>query len=53
LKVAADHQAVNRHPLSILEVRRILLEHLRDVSSFPYRPPQHERTAATAIEAKR
>ena len=46
LKVAADHLAVNRHPLSILEVRRILLEHLRDLRSFPYRPPERERTAA-------
>ena len=45
LKVAADHQSVNRHPLSILEVRRILLDHLRDASTFPYRAPA-ERTAA-------
>jgi hypothetical protein len=53
LKVPADHQAVNRHPLSILEVRRILLEHLHDVSNFPYRPPQQERTAGTAIDSYR
>ncbi|HVX14342.1 MAG TPA: alpha/beta fold hydrolase [Pirellulales bacterium] len=46
LKVAADHLAVNRHPLSILEVRRILLEHLRDLRSFPYGPGTSERTAA-------
>lgn len=45
LKVAADHQSVNRHPLSILEVRRILLDHLHDVSTFPYRAPA-DRTAA-------
>jgi hypothetical protein len=51
LKVAADHWEVNRHPLSILEVRRILLEHLHDVRSFPYRPATRERTAArTMIE---
>ena len=45
LKVAADHLDVNRHPLSILEVRRILLEHLRDATSFPYRSEPRERTA--------
>lgn len=48
LKVAADHMAVNRHPLSILEVRRILLEHLRDLEAFPYREPQIDRTAQKA-----
>jgi hypothetical protein len=30
LKVNADHMTVHRHPLSILEVRRILLEKLAD-----------------------
>lgn len=49
LKVAADHMAVNRHPLSILEVRRILLEHLRDLKSFPYREPPGDRTAQKAL----
>ena len=49
LKVAADHMAVNRHPLSILEVRRILLEHLRDLEAFPYREPPVDRTAQRAI----
>jgi hypothetical protein len=27
--VEADHNNVHRHPLAVLEVRRILLEHLR------------------------
>jgi pimeloyl-ACP methyl ester carboxylesterase len=45
IKVPADHLAVHRHPLSILEVRRILLEHLRDLRSFPARPAPRERTA--------
>ncbi len=53
LKVAADHWEVNRHPLSILEVRRILLEHLHDVRSFPYRPSPRERTAATVLSGRR
>lgn len=51
LKVAADHMSVNRHPLSILEVRRILLEHLRDLKTFPYRDPPGDRTAAAAANA--
>lgn len=43
LKVPADHLAVNRHPLSILEVRRILLDHLRDLHNFPYHAAQNRR----------
>jgi pimeloyl-ACP methyl ester carboxylesterase len=34
--VPADHQMVHRHPQSILEVRRILREHLAELQSFPY-----------------
>jgi hypothetical protein len=30
LIVPADHFTVHQHPLSVLEVRRILLEHLRE-----------------------
>ena len=33
--VPADHTTVHQHPLAVLEVRRILLEHLTDVESFP------------------
>lgn len=33
--VEADHMAVHRHPLAILEVRRILLEHLAVLQSQP------------------
>jgi pimeloyl-ACP methyl ester carboxylesterase len=33
LVVPADHYNVHHHPLAILEVRRILLEHLREVDS--------------------
>jgi pimeloyl-ACP methyl ester carboxylesterase len=33
--VEADHMGVHRHPLAILEVRRILLEHLAAISSRP------------------
>ena len=31
--VKADHYTVHRHPLAVLEVRRILLEHLRQTES--------------------
>ena len=35
LVVASAHIYVNRHPLAILEVRRILLEHLAVLSNQP------------------
>ena len=40
LVVDADHSNVQRHPRAILEVRRILLEHLAEVGArrFPVRP---------------
>ena len=31
MKVEADHLTVHRHPLSVLEVRRILLLHLDEL----------------------
>ncbi len=34
--VEADHMNVHRHPRTILEVRRILLEHLESLRMFPY-----------------
>ncbi len=34
--VTADHQHVHRNPQSILEVRRILREHIAELESFPY-----------------
>ncbi len=36
LVVPADHFHVHQHPLAILEVRRILLEHLRDYEARQY-----------------
>lgn len=35
ITVAADHMNVHRHPLSVLEVRRILLEHLEELNRGP------------------
>lgn len=34
--VEADHGNVHRHPQSILEVRRILMQHLAELHTFPY-----------------
>jgi hypothetical protein len=42
----ADHLTVNRHPLSVLEVHRILLEHLTDIDGPP--PSRLERMPMTA-----
>ncbi len=34
--VPADHISVHRHPQSILEVRRVLIQHLEELRTFPY-----------------
>ncbi len=44
--VNADHLTVNRHPLSVLEVHRILLEHLAEIDGPP--PGRPERLPLTA-----
>ncbi len=46
LIVDADHQNVQRHPRAILEVRRILLEHLNEVDlrQYPVQPAGSEAT---------
>ncbi|HEV3418575.1 MAG TPA: alpha/beta fold hydrolase [Pirellulales bacterium] len=40
IEVAADHSELHRHPLSVLEVRRILLEQLTELRQNPYGPPR-------------
>jgi len=35
IEVEADHSTLHRHPQTVLEVRRILLEHLAELESFP------------------
>jgi hypothetical protein len=35
--VPADHSGVHRHPQSVLEVRRVLLEHVAELDQFPNR----------------
>ncbi|QDS99825.1 esterase/lipase family protein [Adhaeretor mobilis] len=37
--VPSDHVSVHRHPASILEVRRILMEHIDQLRSFPNSQP--------------
>jgi len=36
LIVPADHSSVHTHPLAVLEVRRILLQHLAELRAFPH-----------------
>ena len=45
LVVPADHTTVHSHPLAVLEVRRILLEHLAELRNFPYGGSSEVRTA--------
>ncbi len=42
--VNADHVSVHRHPRAVLEVRRVLLEHLRELASPPATTPGYLRT---------
>jgi hypothetical protein len=46
IAVEADHTALTAHPLSVLEVRRILLEHLAEVDAPP--PSRLEHMPMTA-----
>ncbi len=58
--VEADHSQVHRHPQSILEVRRILMQHLAELNTFPYNggvqhasvtAPPAQPPVATAMQA--
>ncbi len=50
LIVPSDHTTIHAHPLAVLEVRRILLQHLADLRSFPNStPPATAQTAASII----
>ena len=35
IEVAADHTTVHAHPQTVLEIRRVLLEHLAELEQFP------------------
>ena len=48
--VPADHMTVHSHPRSVLEVRRILLEHLSQVQTQLPQPVQPPRNVYTAAE---
>jgi len=49
--VNADHSEINRHPLSVLEVHRVLLEHLAEIDAPP--PSRLERLPWTASAKNR
>jgi len=49
LIVPADHSSVHTHPLAVLEVRRILLQHLADLRAFPGSAPHVPIQTATSI----
>lgn len=52
--VPADHLNVHTHPRSVLEVRRILLEHLREVdANWQYDPLRQVQPASTAMRNSR
>jgi len=49
LVVPADHSSVHTHPLAVLEVRRILLQHLADLRAFPNAAPGAAIQTAASI----
>jgi len=50
--VPADHMNVHRHPRSVLEVRRILLEHLAALRAFPHNIHRLPSPASDAFPAQ-
>ncbi len=51
--VPADHLSVHSHPRSVLEVRRILLEHLRDVDAGRQFDPNRQVQLAKNNDGRR
>lgn len=52
--VPADHLRIHRHPLAVLEVRRVLRQHLAEIESWPRRPdagPPHPRVYQASAES--
>ncbi len=49
IDVDADHSSIHRHPLTVLEVHRVLLEHLVEIDAQP--PSRLERLPWTASTA--
>ncbi len=47
ISVPSDHSGVHRHPQSILEVRRILMQHLEDLRRFPHEIAKAEEQEVT------
>jgi hypothetical protein len=49
--VPADHMTVHRHPQSILEVRRVLMQHIAELQNFPYGAGVQYADAESALPA--
>ncbi|REK05412.1 MAG: hypothetical protein DWQ37_23105 [Planctomycetota bacterium] len=49
--VDAEHSSLHRHPLTILEVQRVLLEHLVEIDTSQHPPSKLERLPWTATTA--
>ncbi|MCH2115511.1 MAG: hypothetical protein MK171_11455 [Pirellulales bacterium] len=47
--VPAQHSGVHRHPQSILEVRRILVQHLADLRTFPHKVASEEKVVGSSL----
>ncbi|MBA3481464.1 MAG: hypothetical protein H0T51_06580, partial [Pirellulales bacterium] len=45
--VPSDHMSVHRHPQSILEVRRILLQNVAELQNFPHNGAVQYATSAS------
>jgi len=45
IQVPADHTTIHTHPRAVLEVRRILLEHLAELAAYPNVPPPRHQMA--------
>jgi pimeloyl-ACP methyl ester carboxylesterase len=48
--VPADHVSIHRHPQSILEVRRVLLEQLAELENFPNGPETTVASRSVALK---
>lgn len=52
ITVPADHTTVHAHPGAVLEVRRILLEHLADLQGAPVPTVAHRTTPLQAVQVR-
>ncbi len=50
ITVSADHTTVHSHPAAVLEVRRVLLDHLADLEGRPVEQIARRKTEALPVE---